>query len=67
MFAERLMELFRTGARCRIFTVFGESTGTVGFCDGEELHSIGQGGNTFRLYCIDILQLEEFSSVPLNK
>ena len=67
MFAARLMELAKSGLRCRIFTVFGESSGTVSFCDGEELHFAGNSGNTFRLYCIDVLQLEEFSSVSLNK
>lgn len=64
MFHDRLTALVDSSDKCRIFTPFGEATGNVTFCDGEELHFTTDQGKSYRLYCIDILGLEEFPTVP---
>ena len=64
MFHDRLLVLAETKERCGIFTPFGRATGIVTFCDQEELHFKTDQGRTYRLYCVDVLALEEFSTVP---
>lgn len=64
MFQDRLTVLAGTPDRCRIITPFGEASGTVTFCDGEEIHFRTDHGKLYRLYVIDIMALEEFPTVP---
>ena len=64
VFKGRIELLAQNKGRSRIFTPFGEATGVFTFCDGEECEFCTTAGNTFRLFCIDILGLEEYPTVP---
>lgn len=64
MFCDRLTVLAETGDKCTILTPFGQATGKITFCDEEEVHFHTAQDKHYRLYCIDILGLEEFPTVP---